>query len=89
MNAQILKITAIAAFVAAFGAWIYGGAQAGFYKTFYQIKKVDEITGLSYSEEVPALLPGVETLALGFGVFVLLLAVSEWMELKAKGARQL
>lgn len=66
--------------------WIYGGAQAGFYRTYYEIKKVDEILEIEYAEKVPAFLPGIETLALGFFVFVVLSTLGLVLESKKASA---
>ncbi len=62
--------------------WIYGGGQKGFYKNFYVVEKFDEIMEVSYPVEVKAFLPGIETLALGFTVFVVLMALSVFVERK-------
>lgn len=67
--------------------WIYGGAQVGFYKTFYRVEKVDPIMEVPYTEEVAAFLPGIETLALGFVAFVALMAVGAVFERQQSSAR--
>lgn len=68
--------------VVGFVLWMYGGAQIGFYKTFYLIDKFDAVMEVSYTEEVPAFLPGIETLAMGFFAFVVLLGISAFIERK-------
>ena len=79
MNPNRLKISGFIVFLASLLAWLKGGAQIGFYKTSYGVKRIDEVTELEYEERFDALLPGIETLALGFGIFaVLFLAAAIW-----------
>lgn len=84
MNALLLRLTAIAALVLGFVLWMYGGARSGLYQTYYEIKKYDDILEFEYSEKVDAFLPGIETLVLGFGVFIVLLTASSIIESKLK-----
>ncbi|EDY80613.1 hypothetical protein VDG1235_227 [Verrucomicrobiia bacterium DG1235] len=66
--------------------WIYGGAQIGFYKTYYSVQRVDEITELEYQERVEAFLPGIETLVIAFAAFVVLLSASVILERRSENA---
>jgi len=75
-----LELAGVASLLAGFVLWIYGGAQVGFYKTFYTVEKTDEITGLSYRDEIPAFLPGIETLAAGFALFAGLLFLGAFLD---------
>lgn len=60
--------------------WIYGGAQSGFYKTYYVVSQIDEITEIEFPVKVEAFLPGIETLVAGFALFVALLTLSSILE---------
>lgn len=82
MKATAIRIAAPAVLILSLILWMYGGAQAGFYRTYYQVQKVDEITGIEYSEKVNALLPGIETLFLGFLAFIALSGFNAWLENK-------
>lgn len=82
MKALILRLAGIGAMVVSFVLWMYGGAQIGFYKTFYLVDRFDEIMEVTYTEEVEAFLPGIETLAMGFVAFVVLLGMSAFIERK-------
>lgn len=66
--------------------WMYGGAQIGFYKTYYEVEKFDEILEFTYTEKVSAFLPGIETLFLGFSAFVVLSVAGLFLEAKKKPA---
>ncbi|MDQ8185394.1 hypothetical protein [Pelagicoccus sp. SDUM812002] len=87
MKALALRLTGIGAMVLCFSLWMYGGAQVGFYKTFYRVEKFDPIMELSYTEEVKAFLPGVETLALGFCAFAALTSISAFIDRKKSSAQ--
>ncbi len=64
-----IRTFGVSALLAAVLAWLYGGAQVGFYRTYYNVMEYDEILGIEYPVQVDAFLPGVETLAVGFALF--------------------
>lgn len=80
MKTSLIRIAGVAALLMGMLAWIYGGAQMGFYKTYYTIQKTDAITGLSYEEKIDAFLPGIETLFFGFVAFSILIIASGVLE---------
>lgn len=73
--------------VLGFVLWMFGGARSGLYQTYYEIKKYDDILEFEYTEKVEAFLPGIETLALGFVVFVALLLAGSIFDSKRKAAQ--
>ncbi|MBD5777986.1 hypothetical protein IEN85_00570 [Pelagicoccus sp. NFK12] len=82
MKALGFRLAGIGAMVLGFVFWMYGGARLGWYAEFYVVEKVDPIMELTYTEEVPAFLPGVEALALGFLAFVALMAIGALIDRK-------
>ena len=83
MKPNILRVLAVAALLSGMLVWLFGGAQIGFYKTYYTVSKTDPITELKYEERVDAFLPGIETLAFGFGTFAILILVGGVLENRA------
>lgn len=82
MKILAIRVSAGAALVLSAVFWMYGGARAGLYQNMYRIRKFDEILEIEHFEEVPAFVPGIETLFLGFGIFVGLMALSRFLESK-------
>ena len=68
--------------------WLYGGARSGLYQTYYEVMRVDEVTGLEYPERVDAFRPGIEPLVAGFVLFAALLAATGVIETRAKPSKQ-
>ncbi len=65
-----------------FALWMYGGARLGWYAEYYEVMEFDPILEFSHPVKVEAFLPGIETLALGFVAFVVLLGLSAFIERK-------
>lgn len=80
MKGKVVKIVGIGALLLGFCLWIYGGARSGLYQTYYTVEKVDEITQLTYPENVDAFLPGIETLVGGFAVFAILVSLGAFLD---------
>ncbi|MBK1875532.1 hypothetical protein [Pelagicoccus mobilis] len=72
MKAIVIRTAATGALLLGFLLWMYGGARAGFYQTFYRVRHFDEILEIEHFEEVEALLPGIETLGAGVAAFFFL-----------------
>ncbi len=64
--------------------WLIGGARAGFTNTSIEHVKVDEITGLEFTEYEDGLEPGIEFIAAGFFGFGVLVAAGAYFENKQK-----
>ncbi len=60
-----LRVTAIAALLAALGLWVATGSHRGWTQTSKVIQQHDEITGIDYPVRVPGFVAGVEVLAGG------------------------
>ena len=73
---KILKITSAIIFVAAIAIWLLQGANTGWTKTEQEIQKVDEITGIEYTEYQKQLTLGIELPVAGTIAAGLLLASS-------------
>ena len=80
MKPITLRLIANVFLLAALLAWMYGGARAGLYHTYYTVTVVDPITTLESEQQVNRFLPGSETLAVGFALFALLQIVSGYLE---------
>lgn len=69
--------------VATLVIWIALGAHFGWTRTYVEVKKVDEVTEIEYSERVDRFIPGVEFLALGGGAGLTLIVLSFLLNLKS------
>lgn len=63
----VLALGVALAFVA-IALWAAGGASTGWTKTYVEVMKTDEITGIEYPERVKRLVPGLDFLVPGVGV---------------------
>lgn len=84
MNGLIIRIIAVAALLVSMLVWLYGGAQTGFYKTYYTVTHVDVVTEIQYQEQVDAFLPGIESLAIGFALFFFLIVLGSLLESRTR-----
>lgn len=64
--------------------WIHGGARMGLYHDSKAVVVRDELLGIEQTQFVPAFLPGVETLGLGFVAFFGLMVASVVMERRVR-----
>lgn len=64
-----LLLTGLAIIVAATTAWSLLGANTAWTKTYIEIPRTDEITGISYTEKINRFVPGIDALipAVGAG----------------------
>lgn len=60
------------------GAWLLGGAHAGWTRTSLPVERTDEVTGLTYREYERGFQPGLDWLGAGLGV-ASILGVGAWL----------
>lgn len=75
-----LKYLSALVFIAAVGVWVLHGARIGWTTTENAIPKVDEITGIEYTEYEKGLNFGIELPIAGTVMAVLLLASSAFLK---------
>lgn len=80
MNLKLLRIAGPAVFLIGVLIWMMGGARAGFTNTSIEHARVDEITGLEFTEYEDGLIPGIEFLAVGFLGFGALAVTAAFLE---------
>jgi hypothetical protein len=73
---HILRIVAILLLSASFLWWSSAGSNKGWTKTSVQVWNYDEITEISYPTTVDRFVPGIDFLAGGTALSLLLLGVS-------------
>ena len=59
---RILVVAGVLVFAGAAGFWLSRGANTGWTKTYVEIEKVDDVTGIRYSEKRDEFVPGVDLL---------------------------
>ena len=67
-----LRVLALLIAASTLALWIAGSAHRGWTKTSVAIEKTDEVTGLVYREYEKRFVPGVDALAAGLGLAVIL-----------------
>lgn len=73
---RLLRIIGLTLIFGVIGYWGRAGAHTGFSQNKVPIQKVDEITGIVYTEFEDRFIPGIEVLAGGVGFGALLLIAS-------------
>jgi hypothetical protein len=58
-----LLVLGLLVVVGSTGYWLAAGANTGWTKTYVEIEKVDDITGIHYAEKKDQFVPGVDLLA--------------------------
>ena len=80
MIVKFLRFAGPAIFLVGVLIWLIGGARAGFSNNSIEIVKVDEITGLEFTDYKDGFEPGIEFIAAGFFGFSVLLASAAFLE---------
>ncbi len=65
----------IAVAVASSALWFAGGMNMGWTKTYIEIMKTDEVTGIEYPDKVSRFVPGVDFLVPGIGAGIVCIFV--------------
>jgi hypothetical protein len=76
MPKLILRLAALFLFTTCMTWWVLEGSNRGWTKTSVATMKTDEITGIEYPVWKEKFVPGVDFLAAGSGLSLVLLAVS-------------
>lgn len=74
----VLRIIALAAALAALGAWSFTGANTGWTKTSVPVKAVDDVTGLESITYEKRFVPGVDFLGAALLASGVLAGASFW-----------
>lgn len=79
MKLAFLRPLGILLFLSAILAWLRGGMQV-YYKSYYTVKRVDELLGIEYEEKVYGFLAGAETLFAGFFLMAICVLLASILE---------
>lgn len=73
---KIVQMTALLILTGSITIWVLMGANTGWTTTETEVHKVDEITGIEYTEYIPELIPGIELLIVGIVTALLVMGIS-------------
>jgi hypothetical protein len=64
---KVVCVVGVLLVLAVTGFWVARGAHTGWTKTYVEIQRVDDVTGIPYSEKADRFVPGVDFLIPGAG----------------------
>ena len=77
---QLLRVLSLITFIGVVAYWARGGAHTGWSMDRVPVEKVDEITGLEYTEYEERHVPGIDFLGTGIAIGGVIFAASFFLK---------